>query len=288
MTGQALQFASDRLKNDFDTVKLAVSNTGEALEFASPELKNNFDIVKLAVTRNPNALQFASPELQQNTELVALANQTALMFASLMGHAELSTYLRSQARKRKRDDNNVDERETSRPRYTGREESQHFTNSSSSSNGGNEFDIKAIWKTNLFPIDNSKPLLSTIYKKKQIDVELFMVDNKTGIAFYHDDPEMDYKLTVNFKITGNKLDAELVIMESEKVIEEELCASPPKYEKPKRHCPKCQDASRYKNQMATTKPRKFKAGEIECYPNFKAWFNDLPSYMTSGKKKKNY
>merc|ERR1712070_673641 len=88
------------------------------------------------------------------------------------------------------------------------------------------------------------------------------------------------------KITGNKLDAELVIMESEKVIEEELCASPPKYEKPKRHCPKCQDASRYKNQMATTKPRKFKAGEIECYPNFKAWFNDLPSYMTSGKKKK--
>jgi len=79
-----------------------------------------------------------------------------------------------------------------------------------------------------------------------------------------------------------KLDAELDIKESEKEIVEEPF-TPPKYEKPKRHCPICQKANRYKNKMAIKKPRKFKAGEIECYPSFKAWYNDLPSWEKGGK-----
>merc|ERR1712113_797389 len=76
--------------------------------------------------------------------------------------------------------------------------------------------------------------------------------------------------TVNFKIKENKLDAELIITESEKE---------------KRHCPICQQANRYKNQMAKKKPKKFKAGEIECYPSFKVWYNDLPKEDKEGRKR---
>merc|ERR1711988_721364 len=208
---------------------------------------------------------------------------TAFDFASMYGHADISTYLRSQTKKRKRDDVGVDERETSRPRYTGRKESQHFTNSSSSTNGGKEFDIEAIYKTNLFPQEVPKPQLTTTYKERPITVELTMSHENKGVGWYQEDSEMDYQLTVNFKIKENKLDAELDIKESEKEIVEEPF-TPPKYEKPKRHCPICQKAIRYKNKMAIKKPRKFKAGEIECYPFFKAWYNDLPSWEKDGKK----
>merc|ERR1712113_207668 len=213
-----------------------------------------------------------------------IRNMTAFDFASMYGHADISTYLRSQTKKRKRDDVGVDERETSRPRYTGRKESQHFTNSSSSTNGGKEFDIEAIYKTNLFPQEVPKPQLTTTYKERPITVELTMSHENKGVGWYQEDSEMDYQLTVNFKIKENKLDAELDIKESEKEIVEEPF-TPPKYEKPKRHCPICQKAIRYKNKMAIKKPRKFKAGEIECYPFFKAWYNDLPSWEKDGKKK---
>merc|ERR1711988_543390 len=215
-----------------------------------------------------------------------IRNMTAFDFASMYGHADISTYLRSQTKKRKRDDVGVDERETSRPRYTGRKESQHFTNSSSSTNGGKEFDIEAIYKTNLFPQgSNPKPQLTTTYKERLITVELTMSQENEGVGWYQEDSEMDYKLTVYFKNEENKLDAELIITESEKEIVMEAPPPPPKYEKPKRHCPICQKANRYKNKMAIKKPRKFKAGEIECYPFFKAWYNDLPSWEKDGKKK---
>ena len=56
-------------------MKTAVGKWGSALQYASQELQNNFDIVKIAVSNNCYALQFASSELQQNTELIALANK---------------------------------------------------------------------------------------------------------------------------------------------------------------------------------------------------------------------
>ena len=45
--GYALQYASDKLKNNFDIVKIAVSNKGSALQFASDEIKNNYNIIKM-------------------------------------------------------------------------------------------------------------------------------------------------------------------------------------------------------------------------------------------------
>merc|ERR1712113_992837 len=110
-----------------------------------------------------------------------IRNMTAFDFASMYGHADISTYLRSQTKKRKRDDVGVDEGETSRPRYTGRKESQHFTNSSSSTNGGKEFDIEAIYKTNLFPQEVPKPQLTTTYKERPITVELTMSHENKGV-----------------------------------------------------------------------------------------------------------
>merc|ERR1712227_11032 len=149
-----------------------------------------------------------------------------------------------------RDDTDDGDREPTRPRYTGKKESQHFTNSSSSRNGGNEFDIKAIWKTNLFPQpSNPKPKLTTTYKERQVEVELTMSGRKGTGWYQHDDLEMDYKLTVTFKITENKLVAELVIVESEKEREEEAAPPPPKKpSKSKPDCLACYDGKRYSSE----------------------------------------
>lgn len=192
-------------------------------------------------------------------------------------------------KKRKRGDNDNDKREK-RPRYIGKVadefQSQHFTNSSSSRNGGNEFDIKAIWKSNLFPREtNQKPRLTTTYKERALEVELDIISDEKACGLYEKDPDMNYKLTVTFKITENKLNAELVIVESEKEREEKQPVLPAVKEKPKRHCPKCKEGQYYANQMAITKPRRLKAGEIPCYESFKPWFKDLPSYVKSKKCK---
>ena len=67
----ALEFASDRLKDDDMVVRRAILNYNTtALQFASERLKNNFDIVKTAVQMNPEVLQFASKELRNNEDIV--------------------------------------------------------------------------------------------------------------------------------------------------------------------------------------------------------------------------
>ena len=47
--GGALEFASNRLKNDYDIALAAVSNYGTALDYASDRLKDNKKIVLAAV-----------------------------------------------------------------------------------------------------------------------------------------------------------------------------------------------------------------------------------------------
>jgi hypothetical protein len=68
--GYALEYASDELKNDFKIVLAAVKQHEYALIYASDELKNNFEIVLAAVKRNGYALEYASDELKNNFEIV--------------------------------------------------------------------------------------------------------------------------------------------------------------------------------------------------------------------------
>lgn len=65
--GWGLRFASERLRNEYKIVGLAVQNWGSALQFASERLKDDERIVRLAIRQDKDAIQFASARLQNNT-----------------------------------------------------------------------------------------------------------------------------------------------------------------------------------------------------------------------------
>jgi hypothetical protein len=46
--GLALEFTSDRLRDDPEIVKIAVEKNGEALEYASDRLRDDLELRKLA------------------------------------------------------------------------------------------------------------------------------------------------------------------------------------------------------------------------------------------------
>jgi hypothetical protein len=71
--GGALEFASDRLKNDKAVVLAAVQDDGYALGFASPELKRDREIVMTAVTRNPQCIQLADPLFKDDLDMIMTA-----------------------------------------------------------------------------------------------------------------------------------------------------------------------------------------------------------------------
>jgi hypothetical protein len=74
--GGALKFASKNLQDDEDIVLAAVKHCGEALDYASIRLQNDIKIVTTAVQRDGEALRYASKNLQNNKELVMIAMQT--------------------------------------------------------------------------------------------------------------------------------------------------------------------------------------------------------------------
>jgi hypothetical protein len=83
--GLQLQFASERLRDDYNIVLTAVKQNGLALEFASGRLQNNRDIVLAAVKQNGLALEFASVGLRKNRDIVLEAvkqNGMAIRWAS--------------------------------------------------------------------------------------------------------------------------------------------------------------------------------------------------------------
>ena len=93
--GMSLQYASEELQNNVEIAKLAVSQNGYALQYASEELRNNSEIVKLAVSQKGNALQYVGPKLQNNVEIAKLAvsqNRHALLYVNL----ELRNYFHCQ------------------------------------------------------------------------------------------------------------------------------------------------------------------------------------------------
>ena len=66
------RFASPRLRDDFETVKRAVTLVGDSLQFASARLQDDRDIVHTAVTADGRALRYASLRLR-NTYSIILA-----------------------------------------------------------------------------------------------------------------------------------------------------------------------------------------------------------------------
>lgn len=71
--GRALEFVSERLKNNFDVVSRAVSNSGKMLEHASDNLRSDRGVVLCAVKNHGCALKYASKDLQNNKEVCVCA-----------------------------------------------------------------------------------------------------------------------------------------------------------------------------------------------------------------------
>ena len=66
----ALEYASEEMKDNVEIVMAAVKTESFALQYASSNMKNNIDIVMEAVKQWPSSLQFASPHLQNNFQVV--------------------------------------------------------------------------------------------------------------------------------------------------------------------------------------------------------------------------
>jgi hypothetical protein len=85
INGYIFKYIADELKNNRDIVLEAVKKNGEALKFTSKELKHDREIVLKAVQENGEALKFASKELKNDREIVLKAvqeNGEALKFTS--------------------------------------------------------------------------------------------------------------------------------------------------------------------------------------------------------------
>ena len=83
--GVALQYASQALKVDKEVVLKAVENDGHALQYASQALKADREVVLVALAQNGNALEHASVELKADWGVVLAAvvkDSFALRFAS--------------------------------------------------------------------------------------------------------------------------------------------------------------------------------------------------------------
>ena len=81
----ALQFASEKLKDNEKVVSEAVIKNPLALQFASEKLKDNRDVVRTAFLHNPKALQFASEKIKDDKAFIShavLENPMAFQFAS--------------------------------------------------------------------------------------------------------------------------------------------------------------------------------------------------------------
>ena len=72
-SGIALGSASEELKADQETVRIAVAKNGFALQFASDGLEADRETVRIAVTQNGLALQFASEDLKADRAIVRIA-----------------------------------------------------------------------------------------------------------------------------------------------------------------------------------------------------------------------
>ena len=68
--GEAIQYASPRLKNDRNVAITAINNNGFSLKYVSKELQDDEDIVLLAIDNYALALGFASDNLKKDRNIV--------------------------------------------------------------------------------------------------------------------------------------------------------------------------------------------------------------------------
>lgn len=71
-----LQYASQRLRDNFDIVMSAVKKHGQAIEYASERLRDNYDIMKESIKNNCYSYDHASEGLKNNIDLAVLAFET--------------------------------------------------------------------------------------------------------------------------------------------------------------------------------------------------------------------
>ena len=70
----ALEYASERLRDDSETVALATEKQGcEMLEFASARLRNDYNFMQEQIWKQPHAFKYASPVLKNDEVLAAKA-----------------------------------------------------------------------------------------------------------------------------------------------------------------------------------------------------------------------
>ena len=71
--GLALQYASERLRDDKDVVLAAVKEDGHTLQFVSDRLRDDKDVVMAAVKQEGYILDYASSRLKDDEEVVLAA-----------------------------------------------------------------------------------------------------------------------------------------------------------------------------------------------------------------------
>lgn len=69
-SGDALRYASKRLKNDYSIVFNAVSQNGLALQYASDNFKNDKQLAIWAINKNADAIKYVSDTLKKDKEVV--------------------------------------------------------------------------------------------------------------------------------------------------------------------------------------------------------------------------
>ena len=69
--GYAIDYASDRLKNDKETVLHFINNSQyRILQYASDRLRDDVDVVRAAVRKDPESIKYASERIQKNPGLL--------------------------------------------------------------------------------------------------------------------------------------------------------------------------------------------------------------------------
>lgn len=78
-----MEFLDERIRNDKEVVKVAISRDGLALQFASEELKNDWKLCMEAVRNNINAFEFVGEELKNDPQFISkVANLTHMFIAT--------------------------------------------------------------------------------------------------------------------------------------------------------------------------------------------------------------